>query len=164
MRSELHPIIRQIDASLAQSRPDYYKRLNPPVGDKALHNFQKLLPGELPATFRELYQWKNGQDPECSENFVENWMFTPLQEIISIKEMLDDMIGADFDEPEWWSRGWVPFLSNGGGDHLCINLTGEVVGEPGQLLTFWHDWEDRTIEFSNMEGWLESTRASLSQE
>jgi hypothetical protein len=25
---------------------------------------------------------------------------------------------SDFDRPEWWRRGWVPLLSNGGGSHL----------------------------------------------
>ena len=63
------------------------------------------------------------------------------------------MIGFDFEDPKWWRRGWVPFLSNGG-DHLCLDLIAEDGGSPGQILTFYHDWENRAVEYPNLQAWL----------
>jgi cell wall assembly regulator SMI1 len=90
-------------------------------------------------------------------------MFSPLEDVMSTKVMLDGMIATDFEEPSWWSRGWLPFLSNGGGDHLCVDLAAEFGGNPGQLVTFWHDWENRSAKFPNMESWLQSLVNSLAE-
>src|SRR5947208_15922985 len=117
----MNELIGQLDAHLARCRPDYYKRLQPGVDEVALDAFQAQLTSELPSEFRHLYKWRNGQNPACTANLTDNWMFTPLEDVISTKEMLDGMIGTDFEEPNWWSRGWVPFLNNGGGDHLCLD-------------------------------------------
>jgi cell wall assembly regulator SMI1 len=35
------------------------------------------------------------------------------------------MIGYGFDDPKWERRGWIPFLSNGGGDRLGLDLMAE---------------------------------------
>ena len=83
-----------------------------------------------------------------------NCMFSGLEDFSDSKETLDGMIRFDFEDPKWWRRGWVPFLSNGGGDHLCLDLTAEDGGAPGQLLTFYHDWENRAVEYPHLEAWL----------
>jgi len=150
----MNELIDQLDGYLARCRPDYYYQLQPGVRDQVLDAFQTQLRSELPPLFRLLYKWRNGQNTNCSANLIDNWMFSPLEEVISTKEMLDGMIGTDFEEPDWWSRGWVPFLSNGGGDHLCLDLAAEFGGIPGQLISFWHDWANRSVKFANMETWL----------
>lgn len=83
-------------------------------------------------------------------------MFSPLEDVADSKAILDGMIGEDFDDRSWWRRGWVPFLSNGAGDHLCLDVDAEGGGSPGQLVAFWHDWERRSIEHSSIESWLAS--------
>jgi len=37
---------------------------------------------------------------------------------------------------------------------LCLDLMAETGGQPGQLLTFRHDWEKRSIDFPSLETWL----------
>ena len=51
-------------------------------------------------------------------------------------------------------RSWIPFLANGGGDHLCVDLSAEDGGVPGQLIAFWHDWEKHSVAFPSMKAWL----------
>lgn len=152
----MNELIDQLDSHIAGCRPDYYQRLQPGVDEVALDAFQVHLMSELPSVFRDLYKWRNGQNPDCTANLTDNWMFSPLEDVISTKKMLDGLIGTDFEEPNWWSRGWVPFLSNGGGDHLCLDLTAEFGGVPGQLLSFHHDWGQRSVRFLGMESWLRS--------
>ena len=81
-------------------------------------------------------------------------MFCSLEEVAETKDMLDGMIGHDFEDPHQWRRSWVPFLHNGGGSYLCLDLAAEDGGQPGQLIGFWKHDADRPIESPSMEAWL----------
>jgi cell wall assembly regulator SMI1 len=145
-------LIDRMDKWLAANRPDYHSELQPGATNEELDAFEAKFNFSLPEDFRELYQWRNGQSGSAS--LEHNRMFSSLGEIASTKEMLDGMIGTDFDSPKWWRRGWVPFLANGGGDHLCVDLSAEDGGTPGQLRAFWHADEDRDVEYPTMAAWL----------
>jgi cell wall assembly regulator SMI1 len=81
-------------------------------------------------------------------------MFSPLESVAVSKQLMDGMIGLDFDRPGWWRRGWIPFLANGGGSHLCVDVAAEDGGHVGQLVAFWNRGEDRPIEYPSIEAWL----------
>ena len=147
-------LVGRLERWLAANRPDYLAALQPATSDEALDAFQMRFSLELPDTFRALYRWRNGQPPSCSESLQLNRMLCSLEEIAEVKAMLDGMVDTDFEEPEWWRRGWVPFLSNGGGDYVCIDLAAEDGGQPGQVLTFWHNSADRDVRFASFAAWL----------
>lgn len=155
------PLIERLDRWLAAERPDYYARLQPGATNASLDAFEARFSLRLPEPFRAFYHWRNGQELSCSASFEHNRRFSSLEEIADTKEMLDGMIGSDFEDPRWWRRGWVPFLANGGGDHLCLDLTAEDGGAPGQLVTFWHDWDNRSIKYPSFEAWLEQLVDSM---
>ena len=54
----------------------------------------------------------------------------------------------------WWRPAWVPFLENGGGDHLCLDLEGTFTGRPGQLIEHWHDGPERSVLYPDLTSWL----------
>jgi cell wall assembly regulator SMI1 len=154
-------LIAGMDRWLATNRPDYYAKLQPGVTDAALTEFENQFQLKLPNSFCALYAWRNGQRADCSASLQDNRMFSSLEDIATTKELMDGMIGTDFDDPKWWRRGWVPFLSNGGGDHLCLDLVAEDGGTPGQVVAFWHDGKDRAIEFASLDEWLETLVESM---
>jgi cell wall assembly regulator SMI1 len=154
-------LFARLDRWLAANRPDYYARLQQGATAEALAAFEARFGLALPDDFRALCRWRNGQDPACFDSFQDNRMFSSLEDIAETKAVLDDMIGYDFEDPRWWRRGWVPFLANGGGDHLCLDLAAEDGGHPGQLVAYWHDWEDRSIEYASTERWLEAFVRSM---
>lgn len=156
MASDLIP---RLDRWLATNRADYYAKLRPGATPKALKAFDSRFAVKLPSEFRELYQWRNGQADNASLQY--NLMFSSLEEIADTKEMLDGMIGSDFEDPKWWRRGWVPFLANGGGDHWCVDLTAEDGGVPGQVLVFYHDEAYRGIRFPSLDAWLRNLVESM---
>ncbi|MBD2102534.1 SMI1/KNR4 family protein [Leptolyngbya sp. FACHB-261] len=155
------PAITRIDQWLAAHRPDYYAQLHPGVDDTALDAFESRFSVRLPALFRELYRWRNGQRPDYSASLQDNRMFVPLDEVAETKEMLDGMIGYDFENPRYWRRGWVPFLHNGSGSYLCIDLAAEGGGSLGQLIGFWKADEDRPVEYPSIEAWLNELADSM---
>lgn len=147
-------LIDRMDVWLRSNRAEYYARLRPGATAESLSAFEQRFAIELPPAFRALYMWRDGQDSNEFASLQDNRMFSSLKDIADTKEMLDGMIGFDFDDPRWWRRGWVPFLSNGGGDHLCLDLAADDGGQPGQVIAFWHDWEDRSVEYSSFREWL----------
>ena len=155
------PAISRIDRWLATHRPDYHARLQPGVDDAALDAFESRFSLRLPAAFRELYRWRNGQPPDYVESFQGNRMFCSLQEVAEAKAELHRCIGRDFDDPRYWRRGWVPFLHNGGGSYLCLDLTAEGGGTPGQLIGFWKADDDRPSEYPSVEAWLNELAESM---
>ena len=154
-------LIERLDNWLSENRPDYYANLLPGLPAVHLDKFEKRFGIELPSVFHKLYAWRNGQRDNEFAAFENNRMFSCLDEIANTKVMLDEMIGIDFDDPKWWCSGWIPFLANGGGDFLCLDLTAEDHGTAGQLIAFWHDDGDRGIEFNSMEDWLELAVESM---
>src|SRR4051812_12366398 len=155
--------ITRVDRWLAAHRPDYYARLQPGVSDPALDAVESRFSLRLPIAFRELYRWRNGQQPDDSKSLEQNWMFCALEEITDTKDMLDGMIGYDFEDPRYWRRGWVPFLSNGGGSYLCVDLAAEDGGTPGQLVEFWKADQDRPVAYPSVEAWLNGVADSMEQ-
>jgi len=157
-------LITDLDRGLQSRRPEYYRQLQPGVTYEMLDDFERQVSLKLPNSFRTLYQWKNGQHPDCDEPIEDNRVWMPLEDIIATKDMLDGMIGYDFTDPNWWRREWVPFLSNRNGDHLCLDLT-TVDGEiPAQVIAFWHDWDDRSTKHPSLKVWLNRLVASMNDE
>jgi cell wall assembly regulator SMI1 len=154
-------LIWQLDRCLQCDRPAYYGYLQPGVPADSFTEFEERFGLQLPADFKALYTWRNGQPNAQFESLHDNWMFAAIADIADTKAMLDEMIDGDFDDPQWWRRGWVPFLSNGGGDWLCLDLTAAAGGQPGQLLIFWHDDGDRTVEYSSLGAWLQNLVESM---
>jgi cell wall assembly regulator SMI1 len=154
-------LIQQLDSWLSAHRPDYYSRLQAGVSSSTLDEFEARFSVQLPESFRAFYQWRNGQATACFDSFENNRMFSSLEEITETKEVLDEMIGADFEDPRWWRLGWIPFLANGGGDHLCLDVRAVDGGTPGQVIAYWHDWDNRSIEHPSFEKWLSSLVTSM---
>lgn len=154
-------LVRRLDRWLAANRPEYYARLQPGVSDGGLDAFEARFTLKLPVLFREFYRWRNGQEPTCTASFQDNRMFSSLEEVAEAKETLAGMIGSDFEDPGWWRRGWLRFLANGSADYLCLDVTAEAGGRPGQIVAFWHDWEDRSVEYNSFEEWLQALVGSM---
>lgn len=154
-------LIGRMDRWLAVNRPDYYALLQPGATEVELDAVEARFTLKLPGAFRQLYRWRNGQDPMSSASLQMNRSFCTLEEVASTKAMLDGMIGFDFDDPRYWRRGWVPFLHNGAGSYLCLDLAAEDGGRPGQLVGFWKADNDRSVEFPSVEAWLANLVAAM---
>ena len=157
----LETLIGRLDRWLTANRPDYYAHLQPGVSDAQLDAFEARFALKLLNTFRHLYRWRNGHDQLRSDSLVNNLMFSSLEDIARQKELLDDLIGSDFEDPRWWRRSWVPFLENGAGDHLCVDLAAEDGGTPGQVLMFYHDWDRRPVRSLSLDAWLADLVAAM---
>jgi cell wall assembly regulator SMI1 len=150
-------LLERLERYLRLYRAEYYEWLRPGVAERELTSLERDLGRNLPPGIRELYRWHDGQDAECNLAFQYDFMFMPLQQVqvvwAAISQLLDS---GEFPEANWWSKAWLPFLDNGEGNHLCVDLDGAFGGMPGQVLAFYHDYECRNIEYPSLEKWLEA--------
>jgi cell wall assembly regulator SMI1 len=153
-------LIARMDRWLAANRADYYAELRPGVTDQALDAFAARFGVPPPEAFRLACKWRNGQRVMLFESFQNNCMFSALEDIVTAKAILDGMIGYDFTDPKWWREEGIPFLHNGGGDHLCLDPMARDFGNPMQLR---HDWEDRCVKYESIEAWLADLVRSMDE-
>lgn len=146
--------VARLDRWLSATRPGYYARLRPGATEADLDDFERHFGVKLPDSFRACYRWRDGQEEGCHESIQDNFMFMSLASIRSKKEMLDGMIGRDFGDPDWWRREWVPFLDNGGGDHLVLDLAPAAEGISPLVRRFWHDMPDRAGTQLSFQSWI----------
>lgn len=156
--------LAKLDGLLRLKRPEYYSILQDGVSADKLVAVEKKIGLSLPSDFRELYKWKNGQDPMKFDAMDGNREFMSLETLVETKCMLDSMIGYDFEDPKYWRTGWVPFLHNGGGSYLCLDLKAEDGGKVSQLIVFWKADQDRPVEYSSIRGWLTRLISSLEKD
>ena len=161
----MNPLIERLDGWFRAHRPNHYSHLLPGTTDQELSAFERRQTVQLPPATRDFFRWRNGEDMHRIQGrFQNNWSLMPLEEVEATCDTMRKLLEAgEFDRNNWWSPGWIPFLANGGGDHLCVDLTGSFNGRPGQVLEFFHDYESRTITFPSFEKWLEFFVTTLEQ-
>lgn len=147
--------IQRLHAWLTAQRPAYLALLQPGVSDAQLDALEARWGLPLPPAFRAFYRWRNGQPNSSSTPLTGNWTWMSLQDLAETKQMLDDMIGYDFDDPAYWRDGWIPFLDNGGGSYLCLDLKAVDGGQPGQVIAFWKADADRPVKAPDFASWLQ---------
>ncbi|AWM40973.1 SMI1 / KNR4 family protein [Gemmata obscuriglobus] len=152
-------LVGRLDAWLARNRADYYARLRPGLSHAAWLDFESQLGVKLPDAFRVLYQWRDGQG-DTFDSFHGNRQWMPAEDIGRVKTLMDGMIGYDF-EPGWWDPNWVPFLENGAGSYLCVDVAGP---EPGRLVEFWNRDHDRPEIAPSLEWWTYKFVTSLERD
>lgn len=146
--------LNKLDELIKTKRGAFYTALNEPLPEIAVAQLEAEYNVQLSADVRALYAWKNGQRDDVSDSFVNNSMFLPLEEALSAAQELTGMIGADFEEENWWNEGWLPLFHNGGGDYICYDRNGTFTGEPGQLIEFWHADADRNVIAPDLESFI----------
>lgn len=145
--------IERIAGWVAKNLPDGPELLLPPASAQAIADAEQRLALRFPPDLRALYRLADGQAPGSpSLWFAFRWM--PLAEAVDAAGFLDDSFpdGINLDHPDhapiqadpevrpaWWCRGWLPFMENGGGDYLCVDLNPASASAQGQVVTYYHD-------------------------
>lgn len=139
---------------LKKLRPNFYAKLNNGLMEKEINDLENEFTLKLPEDLKTLYLWKNGQNINCFETFVNNSMFISLRDSLEINAELNTMIETDFEEENWWNEGWLPIFQNGGGDYICYDLQGVFTNQKGQIIEFWHADNDRNVIAPNLEAFI----------
>ena len=130
----------------------------PGASDEAIAAAEKEVGVPFPAGMRALHRWHDGS----SRGLLGNRMLMSLADIVRTRQTMNKLVdeGA-FKTSNWYRKTWVPFMSNGAGDHLVWDPRGSFSGEPGQVVEFWHTDHDRKVLAPSFDGWLTAIVESL---
>lgn len=160
----------------AEHLPEALESLNSGASEEAIATFDEELQREIgqgmPVSLREIYMQNDGQDrftTTCG-------MFFGL-EFSSLSQMLSDWqvwrniaqeqdMDADFREfstiypldaiqDVYTSPFWLPFVRDGSGNHLGLDLQPGSAGNKGQIINFGRDEERRCVVSVSLEAFLE---------
>jgi cell wall assembly regulator SMI1 len=154
----------RLESWLKTHKPALLADLNPPASDADIQELEQKLGVTLPTDFVDCLKVHDGQKGKA------DWLFSG-SEFLSSRRILDEWVvwkglldGGDFDgvgakpgagiQPVWWSSKWIPFTYNGAGDHLCLDLDPASGGQPGQIISLWHDDGVRQKKSDSFAQWF----------
>ena len=57
-------------------------------------------------------------------------------------------------QQKWWIPEWIPVTYDGSGNHHMLDLAPAKGGKLGQIVGFWHDAAERTVDGTDFLTWL----------
>lgn len=134
--------------------------LNPPATDAEIEELTRTLGVELPNAFLCVLKIHNGQKGEAawlfdSQEFLSTHRI--IEEFNTWKNLLDSELQGKISTPDddWWNINWIPFTSDGCGDHYCLDLSPSPTGTKGQVITLWYELSEREIVARSFSEWFE---------
>lgn len=167
MRNKAEQLWQQIIEKGESVEENFKESLNLQQGaaDKDFELVESTLGVRLPEEMKSLYSIHNGQVWNTGGNaFVRNLTLSPTFEIIENWKFLQEEFDPDDElelenedeiKPLLWNSKWIPIAENGGGDYVCIDTDPAESGTVGQILYFWHDWGDRSVEAKSLFEFIE---------
>jgi cell wall assembly regulator SMI1 len=131
---------------------------------KAIAAAEKAIGAHLPEEVVAFYRRHDGSEDEPA---VEGRELLSLSRMVSEWKIWKDLFDQgtfeanDHGRPgagvqqKWWIPEWVPVTYDGAGNHHVLDLAPAPGGTRGQILSFWHDDDPRTVEAKDLLAWLE---------
>jgi len=137
--------------------------LNPPATTAEIEELTFTIGVDLPDDFLEILKIHNGQKGKAA------WLFDS-QEFLSTHRIIEEFniwknllenerinkvsIPDEGVKNDWWNKCWIPFTSDGCGDHYCLDLDPNSSGTKGQVITLWYEVEQREIVAMSFSQWF----------
>ncbi len=154
----------KIKTWLQQNAPDIHDELNQGATPQDFCLLEELTGASLPEDFKFFYRIHNGQD-SISDTLTE------MGELLSIERISDewriwksllDKNSFENSQPQpdegvqntWWHPHWIPITYDGAGNHFCMDLAPAPKGTTGQIITMWHDSNERQIVANSFTEWI----------
>lgn len=153
--------------------PKLLNSLNPGATEVEFNILEKLINKELPTVFKEFYAIHNGQKESHSRiGLIDSDELMSISSICfewsSTKEFFEEVDMPDIELPvhegiknDWWNPLWIPITNDRSGNYICMDLDPATGGTYGQMITTWHDSNDKKIVSASFEDWVASYVQSL---
>lgn len=138
--------------------------LNPPATNEEIEELKNTLDVDLPDDFISVLKIHNGQKGDSAWLFdSQEFLSTKriIEEFNTWKNLLESELQGKISTPDdgvkndWWNVNWIPFTSDGCGDHYCIDLSPTANGTKGQIITLWYELAEREIVSKSFSSWFD---------
>ena len=155
-------IWRQIETWLEANAPKILEDVAGAATATDIEDAEKQLGCRLPRALRDSYLIHNGS---IDLGLFDGWDLLPLKSVVDTwkflkglqKQSILDMDGetnSDFVKPVWWHERWIPLFHDRCGNNLCLDLVPKRGGKRGQLVSYYHDADDRFLIADGLESYL----------
>ncbi|MGM9319941.1 SMI1/KNR4 family protein [Deinococcus aquaticus] len=158
---DIPELLARLDAWVAREVPLHHATLRPGATDPALDAFEARQGVTLPPALRALYRWHDGGNLFGLE-------FLSLERLAADRGLYADVAAdhmTDLDEVVvshppgairllYATGDWLPFLHDGGGNHVALDLNPGPAGRVGQIITTGRDEEHRFVLAPDLETFL----------
>ena len=157
---------RRIETRLAATTPPLTSRLPGGASNMALDEAERRLGFPLPPLVRAMYASHDGVGmPACVNQISRASYMLSLADALDAWQLLADCLRAgNFDglavetsgpvRAVWWSDRWLPVTSDSAGNAHCVDVDPATGGTVGQVISFWHDDPNRTVEAGDLGEFL----------
>lgn len=160
----MQEIWHRIEQWLAIHAPTVLADLQPGASEQAIAQAEKLLEITFPEDVKTSFRLHNGQTSN-SPWMLDGWEFLSLDRICDEwsvwKDLHDsgdfaDILSTSSDpiRSDWWNPAWIPLTYDGAGNHHCLDLAPTAGGQIGQIISMWHDADERTLIAPSFRAWL----------
>lgn len=160
----IEAIWTDIEAWLAEHAPDRHAELRPGASEAAIAELERRIGNKLPADYAASLARHDGATN------LSSYVYQDSKSVAASWEaMLDTPVeGREIDAPEagiiqpiWWSKAWIPFAEDSGGNLLCLDLDPGPEGDKGQVLVFEMSMGPGPEGHASFGEWLEDYRDGL---
>jgi cell wall assembly regulator SMI1 len=161
---------RRVESQFRLQAPNRLSQLEPGAAPAQIDEFERLVGRPLPEDFRESYAIHDGAYGVPFGEFPDYlltleqiagllpWM---REELIPPSQYRSEPVPVGPVRPVWWSEGWVPFVGEGTGDYLCLDLDPAEGGAVGQVFDWGHETGPTRVLFPSFRDYLERYAAGL---
>lgn len=161
----LTDILAQLDRWYAEHAPAIHATLRPGATDAQLDALEGHIGLKLPQDFRELYKWHDGDDSLLNgafslefatlSNIVAYWdVWLPIYDDYVPSDDIEASISQEFIAQQEINKAWVPFLHDGAGNFVALDLAPGTRGHMGQIITFGPDEPVKYVLASSLADFL----------
>jgi cell wall assembly regulator SMI1 len=172
--SHVTNLFEKLKSWLEENAPELLATLATGASEQKLAALETTLGQKLPGDYREFLGLCNGQKKKSEFGFYEGKLLG-IDEVIEngsawVRARDEGRLEGWKGKPEkgirkdFWNPAWIPFTRDNGGNNLCLDMDPTKSGSVGQVITMWHDTEDRSIRFSGFTAWLEDILDGLESE
>lgn len=152
---------------LSREYPELGDTLNWGILPEDLAQVEMQFGFALPTTVRESYMVTDGQEPEssagCSEGLFFGLTLLPLEDVLEewrfwrevdedpatganagLRDLMQS-IPPGWIRKEYSLRGWIPLVSDRGGNYIGIDMNPGEGGAPGQVIVFGRDFDTKVV-------------------
>lgn len=169
MSSELTTLFERLESWLAAHAPQIYTGLTPGTSEDDLHDLETLIGRKLPDDYHALYRRHGDWGRALRLTHL------PLPEVQREWLLWESLAHEDFATtpeghtsqppgavtPRYVNLGWIPFLTDHGGNSVGVDLAPGAAGQWGQVITFGRDEREKFVLADSLGDFLREYVARL---
>jgi cell wall assembly regulator SMI1 len=159
LEEDVAPTLARLDAWYAAHLPPGRYAFNPPAAEAQLDAFERLIGLRLPAAYRQLYRWHDGENDD-RWGHIFGLPLLPLEEAAAQWQAWADALSAiegnryavpaaswpeGAIDPAYINLRWIPLSHDGSGNHIGLDFDPWPRGRVGQVILFGRDEDVKVV-------------------